>query len=217
MVYIGLFAFIISVVIGIILLIAGKGLKKEKFMLLISIHVILLVALIGFLIINKNQSSNYLFLLFVCSGIILSGIAWKSDIQAFLRIYFSIFLLTIPLFIFSPSMLLNFLTTMSFNNPNDSMFLLKDNYYIEKQKASLKGGENYKLIKKKGMFHQTIVRDIEFGGKLDSIKVLQFKEGDEIIVRGYSSVVTHVSTDIDSMDQSLKLIVKKQNEIEYKL
>ncbi len=219
--YLGLFTFIISVVVGLIVLIAGKGLKNEKFLLLVSIHIILLLAALASFAIKKHESgsANFFFMLFICSGLILSGLVWRSSVSKYFRYYFSVFVATIPLFLISPSILMNFLLTASLTGTNEPLMHLEGRYFLEKQNISRnkKDGECYKLILKKGMFHQTIQRDITFGNKLDSAKVIESIEGQYMVVRGFTSVVTHVSSDIDSSDQTLSLLNKKAGAIEYKV
>ena len=76
---------------------------------------------------------------------------------------------------------------------------------------------HYKLIRKHGLFYETIQRDVLFNGKLDSIKVLQFVSGDKVMIRGYSAQVTFVSNELDSMDVEVKLVKQKHNQLERKL
>lgn len=219
--YLGLFIFIISVVVSLIVLIAGKGIKNDKFLLFVTIHLLFLLAAIASIAIQKKENGmgNFFFLFFICSGLLLCGLAWKSTVSKYFRYYFSIYALTIPIFLISPSLLMNFLLTASFTGTNEPLIALTGRYFLEKQNISRNKNEreNYKLIKKKGVFHQTIQRDITFGNKLDSVKVIEFIEGKNLIVRGYTSVVTHVSTEIDSADQTLLLLNKKAGEIEYKV
>jgi hypothetical protein len=219
--YLGLFVFIISVVVGLIVLIAGKGIKNEKFLLIVIIHFFFLLAALAVLAFQKNEqgTGNFFFLFFICSGLVLSGLAWRSPVSKYFRYYFSIYILTVPLFLISPSLLMNFLLTASFAGTDEPLLHLEGRYFLEKQNASRNknAGEYYKLIKKKGVFHQTIQRDITFGKKLDSVKVIEYIEGNSIRVRGYTSLVTHVSSDIDSSDQTLPLLSKKAGDIEYKV
>ena len=157
--YFSLFVFIISLIIGLALMIAGKNMKRDKFLLMTTIHVVFLFGFIASLLLQHQKetiSHNYFFTAFICSGIIMSGIAWRSDSPKFLRVYFSIFVLTIPIFLISPSLLLNFLVTMNFKSSNGPVFNLTDQYYLETQTTS-RQAENiphYKLTLKKGMFHQ---------------------------------------------------------------
>ncbi len=203
-------------------MIIGKDMRREKFLLLSSIHLIFIFAFIASLILRKNDGIgefNYFFTAFICSGIILSGLSWRSNSPVLLRLYFSIFIITIPLFLFSPSMLLNFLLTTNFKSSIGPAFHLQDQYFLETQSTSkiLDNKPHYKLIFKRGIFHQTIQRDIVFGGKLDSVKVIEIVPDKNMILRGYSNKTTYVSSEIDSVDAKVLLKVVKNGDVEYRL
>jgi hypothetical protein len=220
--YFSLFIFIISLIIGLAIMIAGKNMRRDKFMLLTSLHVIFLFGFLASLLFQKSQgivSNNYFFTAYICSGIIMSGLSWRSESPKILRIYFSIFALTIPVFLISPSLLLNFLVTMNFKSTNGPEFHLIDKYYLETQSTTRKADNfpHYKLIQKKGMFHQNIQRDISFNGKIDSVKVISIAKGKSILLRGYTSNRTYVSLDIDSTEVEVPLRVIRQGELEYHL
>ena len=220
--YLSLFLFIISLIIGLALMIVGKNMSREKFLLLVSIHVIFLFAFIASLLLKKNgevNTYNYFFTAFVCTGIILSGLSWRSTSPMILRFYFSIFVLTIPLFLVSPSILLNFLLTMNFSSTHGPSFHLDKQYYLETQNTSTVEDKkpHYKVILKRGLFHQTIKRDIVFGGKLDSLKIIDKNTDKSIKVRGYSSKTTYVSLEVDSVDILIPLKITKQGDVEYRL
>ena len=74
----------------------GKRMPIRSFFLLTGINGILF--LLFFLTRLKNpveegvQEPNFLFLLFVCSGTALSGLAWRIAAPLPLRIYFSVFI-----------------------------------------------------------------------------------------------------------------------------
>ena len=99
------------------------------------------------------------------------------------------------------------------------MLPLQGRYFLEKQNISRNKEdiEHYKLILKKGIFHQTVYRDLSFGGKLDSVKVIQFEQGEFLTIRGYTSQNTYVSTEVDSLDVQVPLASKKSGTIEYHL
>lgn len=219
--YLSLFIFILSVVGGLVLMLTGRGMSKDRFMLLTSIHLIFLLAFIASIIIKNegNSANNYFFMVFICSGVTLSGLAWRSEAQKLLKIYFSLFILTIPLFLLSPSTLMNFLLTMNLNNAGGREFHLRNEYYIEEQKSTRSSDEvpHYKLILKKGMFHKTVQRDIVFGGKLDSLRVLENEDNKYMLIRGFTSRITFVSSETDSIDVKVMLQVFKQGDVEYHL
>lgn len=220
--YLSLFIFISSLIGGLALMIAGKGMRREKFFLLAGLHLIFLFMFIASLALKKSSegtASNYFFMTFICSGLLLSGVVWRSETPLLLRIYFSFFALTLPLFFFSPSMLLNFLLTTNYSSTNGPVFRIRGNYFLEKQSNSNDNVEDihYKIILKRGIFHQTVQRDLVFGGELDSIKVLEFVPGRNVSLRGYTNRTTYVSSEIDSMDAEVQLVKNKPGAVEYHL
>ena len=219
--YLSLFIFIVSLVIGLVLMISWRNLSRERFLLLTSIHSIFLIAFLASLLLKGSVSTghNYFFTVYLCSGIVLSGLAWRSNAPKLLRAYFSIFILTIPLFLLSPSRLLNFLHTMKFTNTTGPSFELGSRFFLEEQSSAISqdGSPVYKVVRKNGFFYKTIQRDLSFGGKLDSVRVLDFESNQFIRLRGYTSSVSYVSTTIDSSDAEVTLVKKGPGSIEYRL
>lgn len=220
--YIAIIVFIASVIGGLVLVILNKRMDRARFLLYASLHLVLLFGFIASLILKKAENAsiyNYFLLFFICSGVFLSGISWRSDLPRVIRYYFSLYLITVPLFLLSPSMLVNLLLTGKYTDSIGERFDLGNRYFLERQGAVMSNSSHphYKIIRKKGMFHETLQRDITFNGKLDSVKVIQLEPGEFIEFRGYFSNSTYVSTEIDSADLSLPLKKKKRNEIEYRL
>lgn len=218
--YIAIIIFITAVVTGVISMIVGKNISKEKFFLFAAIHGMLLFAFIASIILRKDPNSyNYFFLIFICNGLVLSGIVWRSSIFIGFRIYFSLFALTIAMFILSPSRLVNFLLTTNYTDTLGETFHVTENFYLERQNSTMHADDipRYKLIRKRGIFHSSLQRDINFGGKLDSIKVLEFDKSSLGLIRGYKSTKTFVSTQIDSVDVEIILKKKSNDGLEYKL
>lgn len=221
--YVAIITFISSVIAGIVLTIIYKKVPLHLFYMLLGIHLIFLFGFIASLIIQKAPAGpgrwNYFFLAFVCSGVVFSGMLWRSEAPLPFRIYFVLFTATIAMFLFSPSMTVNFLLTTKYTTNLGPSYLITGNYYIESQSMDIGDGKipHYKLVKKRGLFHQTIARDLDFKGTLDSVRLLDFRDRIQISLRGYSSVTTYVSTIVDSTDLDIPLTRNRQNEIEYKL
>jgi hypothetical protein len=221
--YIAIFLFIASVIGGLILVITNKKMRKDRFLLLSSLHGILLFAFIASVILKKGVTNqvhfNYFLLIFICSGILISAVSWRTDIPKLFKYYFSLYLLTVPMFLISPSMLVNFLLTGKYTEATGPQFALGQRYFIQTQGTVMTDDSvpHYKLIRLKGMFHETIQRDVVFGGKLDSVRVLQFDNNSMIEVRGYISKSNFVEVVLDSSDITLPLKKKKPHDIEYKL
>jgi hypothetical protein len=218
--YIAIIVYILSLITGLFLMVSVKAISTRAFVSIVAIHILLLL----FFFFEKYSTTvsghetpgSISFLLFICSGIILAGLSRSINIPLILKIYFSLFSITIALFLFSPSRLMVFLLSGNYSDSLGKTFSLQENYFIEQQNTSSSSQPVYKLVKKHGLFHETIQRDIEFKGKLDSIRLIQFISGQSTVVRGYSGKETFVSTEIDSLDVNLQLVKEKRNVIERK-
>jgi len=217
--YLTLFIFIASVIGGLALMIAAPRLSKSQFFLLVSMHSLFLFAFLASLILRKNTTTpNYFFMAYVCSGIVLSGVSWRNNYFTLFKFYFSLFIFCIPLFLLSPSMLINFLVRMDFSTSAGKTFKLTEKYFLEQQNS---GPENangiyYKIITKNGMFHKTISRDINFIETLDSARLLK-ATNENLQIRGYYHQKTYVSLVIDSADVEIVLKKKSPGSVEYRL
>ena len=223
--YLAIILYILSVVAGVIAMIAVKNISPSKFLMGVAVHLIFVLLFLFTLFSGKQPISypsffNLSFLFFICSGIILFGLTWQSKTALLLKIYFALFACTIFLFVFSPSRMINFLLTEKYVDTLGKVFSTRENFFLEEQGSLMQGAvsnPHYKLIKKHGLFYETIQRDILFNGNLDSIKVLQIISGEKMMIRGYTNKVTYVSNEIDSMDVEVKLIKQKHDQIERKL
>jgi hypothetical protein len=219
--YISFIVFIISLLAGLALMLIGKKMGKERFHLLASAHFLLILAFVASLILRKDNSvivNNYFFTAFICSGLMLSGLAWRIDISKVLRYYFTIFILTFPMFLFSPSMMMNFLVTSHYSSTTGKTFHIVGKYFLELQNSTETTDNipHYKLISKTGIFHKTIQRDLVFQGEVDSVRVIE-KDNQRMMIRGYTSKKTYVSEETDSTDVEIILEKNKPGAIEYHL
>ena len=97
---------------------------------------------------------------------------------------------------------------------------LKENYFLERQTSAFSSdssGIKYKLIEKNGMFHKTIARDLDFKGKLDSMRILSYDERKSFIIRGFTSVKNFVEDKRDSIDLTIELLPARRDVIERRL
>jgi len=219
--YLALILFISSLVVGIILMMAVKDFKTNRFYLSAAVHGFILLFFLLSLLMTRSSGSNtnFLFTLFLCSGIILSGLSWRSNVKLPWKIYFSLFALTVPMFIFSPSMLMNFLLTGKYSGSTGKIFHLKDNYFLEEQSMFMKtrGESRYKIIRKNGLYHHVVARDLTVKSIPDSVRVLDWNLEESVQIRVYTSKVNLVEAVIDSTDFTVPMKVRKQNDIEWHL
>lgn len=221
--YLAIICYISSFVIALVLMILGKNLGRPRFFLLAGLHSILLFGFIASLILRPANTPvstfNYFFLIFFCSGVMLSGWVWRITLPIPIRIYFATFIIGFPMFLFSPSMMVNFLLTNKYTDSFGPAFNVQGNLWLETQNTVAKEDSvpHYKLIRRRGLYRETIARDLVFQGKVDSIKLIEMNPGAVVSIRGYSSRITYVSTEIDSVDLEISLVSKKRNGIEYHL
>jgi len=225
MAYLAIILYILSVVAGIIALVAGKHVSKGNFLFGVLLHVLFIILFIVQCI-SMNKGADHApvfqlsFLFTICSGLILCGVAWKTNAYVIIKIYFSLFSITLLMFLYSPSRMINFLLSARYADTMGKIFHVGENYFLEEQTSAMDNDarHHYKLVRKHGLYYQTIQRDILFDGNLDSIHVLEFSpEQQTASIRGYIGKVTYVSTEIDSTDVTLKLKPDKKNQIERKL
>ncbi len=161
--------YILSVVAGFVLMMVGRRLPMGWIRLLMLGHFLLLGSfLLSQLLIEKPKvyfNPHLLFLLTVCSGVVLAGYALRMAINIFLRAYFSLFMLTLPVFAYSPSTLISAIT---FHRKTElagkSYPTGMKNYFLEPHNsmlATIKGQWEYKIVKKKFRFSRTLVRNLQ--------------------------------------------------------
>lgn len=205
----GISLYIISIVVSLILAVTVKKFSATGIRSFIIFHFALVVILIAALIASKFNDglkayTSYFSIIAFCSGMALAGLILRSQSKLIMKIYFSIYLLTVVAFILSPSKLFSFIATGSVYSNSENKFNLHANYYLESQQSMIKTNKNevkYKIYKKLGYFNKTVVRDIDFGSKIDSVKVLLFETDKNALLRGYFSEGSR----IDSADRMIDI------------
>ena len=177
--------FIASLVGCLILTLSSKNVEERKLKPALFFHLLLGIIVLIFAILNQNIEKFSLG--FFCSGLLLAGLVIRKKHPLILKLYFGLFLLLILFFVYSPSLLAYFVTGNYNKVKAPQTINLKENFYLAEQQSMI-GLSNefttYKIYKKNGLYKKTILRDLDFGGKIDSIKVLSFTE-DTIIIKGY--------------------------------
>jgi hypothetical protein len=221
--YLSIIAYISSVIAALVLMITGKTMAAGKFRWMAGVHLFCgIVFILSILLTGKGPSvehPNFFFLLFICTGTCLSALAWRTRITKAEKSYFSLFIVTFPLFLFSPSMLVNFLLTTRYTDSIGKKFPLQGAYALEKQNSWTEHGSEhlYKVVLQRGIFHQTIARDVDFGGEIDSVKVVRFDINDSVRIRAYIIKESYVDTQMDSFEVTVPMKTAKRNLIERRL
>lgn len=153
-------------------------------------------------------TSNYFFLTFFCTGILLAGLILKGSYKPVFKIYFTLFLLSLVFFIVSPSRLIGFISTGKTDSYNPDRIHLSENYYLVQQNetgvAPHPDSVYYKAVREMGMFHKTLLRDIALPVDYDSIQV------DNSLQNEYLSVTIFKNTSFETITVPT-LTTKKPN------
>jgi hypothetical protein len=213
-------SYILSFIVSLVFIFTGKRLHPGMFRMFAGIHIVFLAFfLFTIFTISKGTGASLAFLLFFCSGIVVGGLAFGMNKPLPFKIYFGLFIASIILFLLSPSTLLNFLVTGTFSS-GEQLIPVQGKYNLEVQNTfdtNDSANIQYKLIRKTGMFHKTISRNISFNGRLDSIRVLNFENGIATEIRGYTGRKTFVSNEVDSVDVTINLNPTNKDVIERRL
>ena len=147
-----------------------------------------------------HETYHYLFTLWFCCGIVAFGLFIRSKLNVIIKIYFSVFISSLLLFVYSPSFLFSVISLSKYSSNEKDKFLLTTNIYLMKQQAMVDADDShskYKIFKKIGLFNKTLAREISFGHTLDSIKLINIIDEKEVTVRGYFKTS---NTKTDSVD-----------------
>ena len=177
--------FITSLVGCLILTLSSKKISEKNLKPAIIVHFVIGFLSLLFTLLNSNiEKFN---LTFFCCGLLLSGIILRKNYHLLLKIYFGLFLILILFFVYSPSLLAYFITGNYSKVKSPQTINLKDNIYLAEQQSMLGLSNNfttYKIYKKNGLYKKTLLRDIDFGGKIDSIQLINFTN-DTLIIKGF--------------------------------
>lgn len=200
--------YILSLVFSLLILLINKTERRKTLRVLIVFHFSLFIAALIF----QSEQRSYLFLLFFCSGIFLAGFSFKSSLLKPVKIYFSLFVFSFLLFLYSPSKLLGVIT-FNFNQVKEKEFRLKKNFYLMKQQGILSDENNtrhYKIFMKMGLFNRTLTRDIDFGMRVDSVRLLEWSADTLAVIRVFEINETNVK---DSTELSVSFGMNKDKDV----
>lgn len=145
---------------------------------------------------------------FVCSGIICFAFIIRKNFNLILKIYFSLFIISFPLFLLAPSRVFTVMSLGLLSTENANEIHLKDNYYMSREQGMIKHDSNmstYKVTKRVGIFNKTIARELHFNFTPDSAIILFMNEKSEIRIRAF----VKKGIAMDSMEAAVKTIATR--------
>ncbi len=183
--------FIISIVLSLLLALMSRKFQPESIRLPLAFHLVLASFTLVFSFTFPGQViSEYLLLFTVCSGLALAGWALRNSYPGLLlKIYLGIYLVTIPVFFWSPSLLFYTISGNYGLYHPEQEFKLRADYYLMEQQSMLKARElpvRYKVIQKFGIYNKTLARDLDFGKTLARARLIELTE-DTLIIEGQTA------------------------------
>lgn len=179
--------YILSLVVSLLLGMTSRRFAAESIRLPFAVHAILIFLSIVFLVGFSGQIlGHYLLLLGICSGIALGGWAIRNTWLGWpLRIYLFAFLLSIPVFLWSPSSVFYSISGNYDKWKPEQEFNLESNVFLVEQQSMLQEQVKvrYKVIRKFGIYNKTLIRDVDFGSRLSSAKLIELTS-DTLILEG---------------------------------
>jgi hypothetical protein len=157
--------YILSIVGALLMGMVSARLNPNFLRAGIAMHFALLaMATIAYLTRLPATIQGVFLLLGVCTGLIFSGWALRNkQLSMYFRIYLGAYLISILVFIWSPSLLFYSISGHWNEYRPEQQIHLKGNHYLVEQQSMLQGtqGEGgYKVIRKYGIYNKTLVRDL---------------------------------------------------------
>jgi len=184
--------FILSVVAALVLMIISARIITLSIRIIIISHFVLLILTLLFFLFPSASGTgiyHWTFLLSVCCAIIVSGFLLLKKYHLAITGYFVIYLFTIPVFVYSPSLLVRLITLHYHSNESPGQFRIIENVFLEKQRPlfSTESEVQFKLVRKYGIFYKTLERDLATGIIPDSVKALTYFPDSLLTIRIYFS------------------------------
>lgn len=194
-----LFFYLLSVVGCLLLFLFSRNITHNTSRSIVITHFIIGTGFFAFYLLKFNIPS-WIYLSFFCSGILMAGDVARKSFNKFIKAYFLLFLLTIPVFVISPSRIISLVAGKGFGNPAVGRHRIVDNLYLVRTSDPVDsiGKYKYKLIKEMGFFHKTIARGIPSPENIDSI-TLHGNTGNDI--GGDLLIYHHMAIDTIRLDK----------------
>ena len=167
-VYVFISVYILSLLAALVLFITGRDRPASALVPALLVH----GATATWLVVAWLRSPHepgLAFLAFTCSGVASAGWLLRAAVPGAWRLYFSLFFLTLLFFVYSPSRFASFLRHADLTDRSPARLRLAGSYYLEQQ-AEVPGQlVRFKVIRPFGLFHKTLVRDIDLPRLPDSV------------------------------------------------
>lgn len=204
-----LFFYLLSVVCCLLLFLFSKNIPNTFTKSLMIVH---FIGAIGYFVsrLSMDQPPTWLSIVFWCSGILLAGDVFRKAYAKWIKAYFLLFLITIPLFIFIPSRIILLVAGKAFGKPGEGRYRVVENYFLVRTSEPIDSMGLYrsKFIKEMGFFHKTIARGIPTPAVVDSIATIGPFTKDQI-----GSIVLYSGNTIDTIQTIQYRISPKRNQI----
>ncbi len=209
-------SYLISMVGGLIAAFFVGHIPKKVITWFAIFHIVIFGV---WLIIKNNDDtifnpgySNIVFLLFFCSGVFIAGMFLRSSYPIYYKIYFSTFLLSLVVFIISPSRVLGFIASGSVKAINPARFHVSENYFLVAQQETKLMNTNkslkpFKLVREMGMFYKTLSRDVLLPETTDSLHLLESNFDKLVTIRVYF----YEESKADSLEMKINIGNVKEN------
>lgn len=205
--------YILGLVAAVILAFAMKNRPADSIRFPVIAHFIFLLIYAMMAISGVAPFRSYIVLAAFVIALAVSGWSLRSQgLHFILRIYFGLYLLSVPLFIISPSRLFFIITGNYDLYKPEKEFRLESNYYLVEQQSLFQGSADtihYKLIRKYGLFHKTLGRDLVLPGNLKDAKLIH-PLPDSTVIRAYLMENDSIDIGIRKADSGNEITKKIQ-------
>ncbi len=162
--------YILSLIGGFIMMVAVRDISKRTLKILFALHVATLaVAVIAHVAGNTLPTTKWLVL---CTGVLLAGIFIRNRMVTVATIYFSLWLVSVGFFVYSPTRMLVAAYSGNLAVLQSEVLALGDNFFLTPQHIYAESASDsctYKIYRKKGVIKATVMADIMLQARADSV------------------------------------------------
>ena len=219
--YFSLSLYILSLLGALVLVITGKNQRPAWIKSALVLHCLSLLLFLVYLLqgqgLPPGSPFRFAFLAVLCSGLLAGGFILRSEWPKALKLYTSLYFLSVVFFLVSPSRFAAALSRGDLDDASPKRFHVLRNFYLEEQHASFSDTnkpKNYKLVQQFGIFHRTIQRDISFESDPDSLRLRKQKSSQIIKIIVYFHRSDTASTVPYSREITLSLAPNKTDPIQ---